>query len=148
MITRPLALLDRLLPPPRSMDGLFYVNAVLLVFFFMLFGSRFIVSPGVELENPDFHVPQAAGAMAGGRPTRLVIDLPRPGVAYTEDGQQTYPRLGEWLKRQAAQRPGGRVLLRADAGTVPMQDLLEVFELVRAAGFDVQLAAEPPASSR
>ncbi len=144
MITRPLALLDRLRPAPRSMDGLFFVNAVLLVFFFMFFGSRFIVSPGVELENPDFHVPRAEGATESAQPTRLVIDLPRPGIAYTEEGQQTYERLGVWLQRQAQLRPGGRVLLRADAATVPMQDLLKVFELVRAAGFEVLLAAEPP----
>jgi biopolymer transport protein ExbD len=148
MITRPLALLDRLRPPPRSMDGMFFVNAVLLGLFFMLFGSRFIVSPGVELENPDFHVPRSAGALLTAQPTRLVIDLPRPGIAYTEDGQQTYPRLAEWLQRQAEREPGGRVLIRADAGAVPMQDLFEVYELVRAAGFKVQVAAEPPAVAR
>ena len=145
MITRPLALLDRLRPPPRGLDSLFFVNAVLLAVFFALFGSRFVVSPGVELENPDFHVPSAAGALVGARPARLVIDLPRPGVAYTAEGQLNYRRLGDWLKREAARQPGGRVLIRADAGTVPARDLIEVYELVRAAGFQPQLAAEPGA---
>jgi biopolymer transport protein ExbD len=145
MITRPLGLSDRLRPAPRSFDGLFFVNAVLLGLFFALFGSRFVVSPGVELENPDFHVPVSAGALAGAVPTRLVIDIPRPGVAYTPEGQLNYQRLGDWLRRQAARQPGGRVLVRADAHSVPARDLLEVYELIRAAGFEVQLAAEPPA---
>lgn len=76
--------------------------------------------------------------------TTLVIDLPRPGVAFTPEGQQTYVRLEQWLERQAIRWPGARVLIRADANAVPMQDLLKVFELVRTAGFEVQLAAEPP----
>lgn len=147
MITRPLALLERLRPPPRNFDTLFFVNAVLLGLFFALFGSRFVVSPGVELENPDFRLPVAAGAVAGAQPTRLVIDIPRPGVAYTPEGQQNYRRLGEWLKREAARQPGGRVLIRADAGTVPARDLVEVYELVRSAGFQPQLAAESPGLS-
>jgi hypothetical protein len=143
MITRPLGLSERLRPAPRSFDAWFYVNAILLGLFFALFGSRFVVSPGVEVENPDFHVPVVAGAMSGAVPTRMVIDLPRPGVAFTDEGVQTYARLGEWLKRQAAIRPGGRVLIRADGRVVPTQDLLEVFELVSAAGFEVHIAATP-----
>lgn len=143
MITRPLGLSDRLRPAPRSFDALFFVNAILLGLFFVLFGSRFVVSPGVEIENPDFHVPVVNGAITRAVPTRMVIDLPRPGVAFTEEGVQTYARLGDWLKRQAAVRPGGRVLIRADGRVVPTQDLLEVAELVWAAGFEVQLAAIP-----
>lgn len=144
MITRPLGLGQRLRPPPRNFDGLFFVNAVLIGLYFMLFGSRFVISPGVALANPDFQVPTVRTAVAGALPTTLVIDLPRSGVAFTAEGQQSYVRLGQWLERQAVRWPGSRVLVRADADAVPMQDLLQVFELVRDAGFDVQLAAEPP----
>ena len=143
MITRPLELSDRLREPPRSFDSLFFVNAVLLGLYFAIFGSRFVIAPGVELENPAFQVPASASAIAGAMPAALVIDLPRPGVVFTAEGQQNYARMAVWLQQQSTRWPGARVLVRADAQTVPMQDLLHVFELIRAAGFEVQLAAEP-----
>ena len=142
MITRPLGLLDRLRPPPRSFDAIFYVNVALLGLYFALFGSRFVISPGVQLENPGFAVPQTEVAVAGAARTALVIDLPRAGVVFTPEGQQSYARLGDWLKEQRQRKSGSRVLVRVDRTAVPMQDLLTVFELIRQAGFEVQLAAE------
>lgn len=142
MITRPLGLLDKLRPAPRSFDALFYVNAVLLAVYFALFGSRFVIAPGVQLENPSFAVPQTSVAVSGAALTALVIDLPRSGVVITPEGQQTYQRLGDWLKTQREERTGARVLVRVDRSAVPMQDLITVFELIREAGFEVQLAAE------
>ena len=142
MITRPLALLDRLRPPPRVYDALFYVNLLLLGLFFALFGSRFVLSPGVQLENPEFQLPRTTVAGEGAARTVLVIDLPRGGVAITAEGQLTYQRLAGWLQQRGKELQGGRVLVRADATTVPMQDLLAVFEMIQAAGFEVQLAAD------
>lgn len=144
MITRPLGLLDRLRPAPRSFDSLFFVNAVLLAVYFALFGSRFVIAPGVQLENPSFAVPQTSVAVSGAALTALVIDLPRSGVVITPEGQQTYARLGDWLIKQRQLRAGARVLVRVDRSAVPMQDVMTVFELIRAAGFEVQLAAERP----
>ena len=46
MITRPLDLASKLRPEPRNFDWLFFVNAGLLVLFFVLFGSRFVLAPG------------------------------------------------------------------------------------------------------
>lgn len=146
MITRPLGLLDRLRPAPRSYDALFYVNAVLLGLYFAFFGSRFVLSPGVELANPEFALPQSTAAVAGAARTTLVIDLPRSGVVITPEGQQTYARLGGWLQQQRKAGAAGRILVRADRAAVSMQDLLVVFELIRAADFEVQLAAERPAA--
>ena len=45
MITRPLDLAAKLRPPPRSFDALFWVNVGVVVGFFALFGSRFVLAP-------------------------------------------------------------------------------------------------------
>ena len=62
MIARPLDLASRLRPPPQGMGSLHYVNVGLLCLFFSLFGSRFVLAPGLGL---DFQLPQLAGAQAG-----------------------------------------------------------------------------------
>ena len=66
MITRPLDLASKLRPPPRNLDMLFLVNGGLLVLFFMLFGSRFVLSPGLGV---DFRLPVMAGALANATAT-------------------------------------------------------------------------------
>ncbi|HEX2099957.1 MAG TPA: hypothetical protein VHF69_04810, partial [Candidatus Synoicihabitans sp.] len=146
MITRPLGLSEHLRRPPRSFDSLFFVNVVLLGLAFAFFGSRFVISPGVQLINPEFRLPVASGAKVGAVPTSMVIELPQAGIAFTEEGPMNYTRLADWLKRQRRPRGEGRVLIRADADTVPMRDVLTVFELVQGAGFEAHLAAEPMAA--
>lgn len=49
MITRPLDLASRLRPPPRGLDWLFVMNVALVALFFSLFGSRFVLAPGLGL---------------------------------------------------------------------------------------------------
>ena len=52
MITRPLELSSRLRPEPRTFDWVFYVNGGLIVLFFSLFGSQFVLAPGLgDLER-------------------------------------------------------------------------------------------------
>lgn len=59
MITRPLDLASKLRPEPRSNDWVFFVNAGLIVLFFSMFGSRFVLAPSVGIE-----LPEVAGANA------------------------------------------------------------------------------------
>ena len=63
MLTRPLELASRLRPAPRGLAWPFLVNAGLLVLFFSLFGSRFVLAPGLGV---DFRLPTVAGANAHG----------------------------------------------------------------------------------
>src|SRR5207248_1917121 len=62
MITRPLDLAAKLRPEPRNFDFLFLVNGGLLVLFFLLFESRFVLAPGLGL---DLHLPEVPGARSG-----------------------------------------------------------------------------------
>jgi len=83
MITRPLDLASKLRKAPQNFDALFYVNAGLLVLFFTLFGSRFVLAPGFGV---DFRLPVVEGANAGARSPTHVINVARSGNILTNDG--------------------------------------------------------------
>ena len=76
MITRPLDLASRLRPPPRSFDSLFFVNVGVIALFFFVFGSRFVLAPGLGV---NFTLPELRGADAGAARTTHVISVARPG---------------------------------------------------------------------
>ncbi|QYM79718.1 biopolymer transporter ExbD [Horticoccus luteus] len=130
MITRPLDLASRLRRPPRSFDVLFYVNVGLIVVFFILFGSRFVLAPGLGLE---FRMPTMEGARAGAAATTHVISVPRSGL-YFADGAMNAAQLRQWLEAQAKTVKQPVLLIRA-AATVPLSDLTEVSALAHEAGF-------------
>jgi len=140
MITRPLDLAAKLRPPPRSFDVLFFVNVALIGFFFSLFGSRFVLAPGIAIE-------QMAGANAGARPTTHYITVVKAGQIFAGNGIQTPEQLAGWLRAEAqtAEEPG--LLIRANAG-VEMSVVLDIASLAEAAGFRVQLAAAEPESKK
>ena len=148
MITRPLQLSDRLRPPPRSMDALFYVNVVLLGLFFALFGSRFVLSPGIEVLQPDFAIPASEG---GGSPvsTMAVISILGPNMVFTAEGRMSFGELAVWLPTQVGR--GGemdaRLLVRADI-RVSAEDVMKISDLATKSGFTgVQLALEDTQNS-
>ena len=148
MITRPLDLSSRLRPPPsRAFEFLFYVNGGLIVLFFGLFGSRFVLSPGLGV---NFELPKTerASAMPGAVATDVVIAIKGADMAFVEGAKVNYSGLRRYLEERAQEareqgRPGLRLLVQADAA-LTTKDLTEVYDMARAAGFAaVQVAAEP-----
>jgi biopolymer transport protein ExbD len=141
MITRPLDLASKLRQPPRSLDVLFLVNCALIVVFFVLFGSRFVLAPGLGV---DFRLPEMAGAVAGAAPTRVFISLPRSDMVLVDDGMLNYAQLRGWLEKRARSEKGLALLVRADR-RVPLEDLGIIAEMAVNAGFTggVQWAMEP-----
>ena len=141
MITHPLDLASRLRPPPRSFDHLFLLNGGLIVLFFFLFGSRFVLAPGLGV---GFKLPRMAGAIDGARAATVVISVPRSNMVLAEDGMLNYAQLRGWLQQRARKEPGLELLVRADR-SVPLEDLGVIAEMARAAGFTggVQVAMEP-----
>jgi biopolymer transport protein ExbD len=141
MITRPLNLSSRLKPPPRSFESLFYVNGGLIVLFFVLFGSRFVLSPGLGV---DFRVPVMPMAIPGALSTDVVIAVKGPDMAFVEGSKVNFIGLRQHLFERAQGHRGLRLLVQADAN-LATRDLTEVCDMARAAGFvSVQIAAEPP----
>jgi len=99
MITRPLDLSSRLRAAPRSFDALFWVNVGALVLFFGLFGSRFVLAPGLGV---DFYLPELGGARAGAVRTTHVISMARSGLIFTDDGALALAQIGGWLAAQSS----------------------------------------------
>lgn len=143
MITRPLDLASRLREPPRGFDWLFFVNVGLLGLFFALFGSRFVLAPGLGI---DFRLPIVAGANANARPATHVVSVINSGQIFTSDGLRKMSELADWLKLQARGTAAPLLLVRAGAD-VPTSVLADVASAARGAGFEMIWAAgEPPAA--
>jgi biopolymer transport protein ExbD len=140
MITRPLDLASRLRPPPRNFDAWFYVNAGVLVLFFLLFGSRFILAPGLGM---DFRLPQIAGASASATPATHHISVGESGQIYGDQGLLDLPQLRAWLQSERKRVAHPTLLVVADA-RVTVAQLGEIFDTAHAAGFQVNLAADEP----
>jgi biopolymer transport protein ExbD len=151
MITRPLDLASRPRRTPRNFDAFYFINAGLIVMFFLMFGSRFVLAPGLGLAGGvqlpgGFQLPVMPGANTSAVTTNVVISVPRSGVALVEDeGMINFAQLGVWLQARAKEHKAPVLLIRAD-GRVPTQDIADVEALAMAAGFTyVQLAFEESA---
>lgn len=143
MITRPLDLASRLRPIPRGWDALFYVNVGALTLFFMLFGSRFVLSPGLAV---DFRLPTASAAASARLESDVVITIPDSNVAIVEGAVLNFNSLGVWLREKAREdgspflQPGrrgttNRRLLVHVSDRLPARDLARVYALAADAGF-------------
>ena len=137
MITRPLELASRLQPQPRSFDWLFYVNAALIVLFFSLFGSRFVLAPGIAA------LPAVSGSDANARMTTHYISVHGEQQIFAGDGLHDLARLEVWLKAQAktAKNP---VLLVQSNRSVDFDLIARIVSSAKSAGFFVQIASTEP----
>lgn len=149
MITRPLELASRLRPEPRSLDALFFVNAGLLVLFFSLFGSRFVLAPGL-----DVNLPQMAGARGGATTATHHISVTRSGLIFVKAGPVTIDELKTWLadegkawQAQEGKRNHRPVLLVRASAEVPGGLLAKIVSAADSAGFSVTWAEEEPAAN-
>lgn len=140
MITRPLDLASKLRSEPRSFDVFFWVNTGVLVLFFVLFGSRFVLAPGVGI---DFSLPQFEGAIQGAARTTHVISVARTGLIFTDKGALNFDELKQWLKEQGGSAKSPVLLVRANAN-IPVVDLTDITSAAQKAGFQVQIAALEP----
>jgi biopolymer transport protein ExbD len=141
MITRPLDLAARLRREPRNFDFLFFVNVGLIVLFFFLFGSRFVLAPGLGV---DFRMPEMAGARAGAATTERVISVLPSGQIFAANGLLNMAQLREWLSVEAGKLREPSLLVRASAG-VPLSQLAEIVSAATEAGFTrVVVGAEEP----
>jgi biopolymer transport protein ExbD len=142
VITRPLDIASRLRPEPRNFDVLFYVDAGLIVLFFMLFGSRFVLAPGMDIV-----LPEVAGARVGAAVTTCYISVADSGQIYTNTGMLTPAQLEDWLKARAREDRQASLLIRASR-RVPFNRIAEIRNMATAAGFvRVVAAAEEPGFS-
>jgi biopolymer transport protein ExbD len=141
VITRPLELASRLREAPRGGATLFYVNVGLLALFFGLFGSRFVLSPGLGL---DFSLPVAGTAGTAAFTAEVVIAVPASGTALVEGQVLDFKALSAWLKAQDTKKGKRRLLVQA-SDALPSKDLADIYSMAADAGFlGVLIATEKP----
>lgn len=147
MITRPLDLASRLSPPPRDLDVFAWVNAGLIVLFFGLLGSQFVLAPGLPIgvaADSALDLPRMDGAISAAGPASVVVSYRRDNVILFEGGKYTLTELRKPMEDYARRHPGAVLLVRADR-QVSMQAFLDLCEMAREAGFaNVLAAAEQP----
>src|SRR5688572_12694257 len=142
MITRPLDLASRLRPAPRSFDGLFFVNVAALVLFFALFGSHFVLAPGLAV---NFQLPIAAGANANARAPTHVISVLSNGQIFTSHGapSRTLDEMPQYFAEQARETKDPVLLVRGDV-LVSTSRMIAISSAAKQAGFEVVWAASEP----
>lgn len=147
MITGPLELRSRLSAPPRDLDFFAWVNAGVIVLFFGLLGSRFVLAPGLPVGvagDSELVLPQMASATDSAGPASVVVSYRRDNVILFEGGKYTLHELRKHMEAYTKQHPGAVMLVRADQ-QVSMQAFLALCEMAREVGFaNVLAAAEQP----
>jgi len=143
MITRPLDLSSRLRAAPRNYDWLFGVNLGLVALAFVLFGSRFVLAPGLGV---NFAVPTTSSGATDLRSTTHVLTIVNEGQIFVRDGVKTLEELPAWLAAEARTAKQPALLVRAGAA-VPASLLTQVLGMAHTAGFGVTLAVEEPKRS-
>ncbi|MFT3869286.1 MAG: hypothetical protein QM715_12580 [Nibricoccus sp.] len=142
MITRPLDLLSKLRSPPRNYDVLFLVNGALIALFFSIFGSRFILSPGLSVDNTEFTLRKTPNAMGDLVATRVTISVNANGQIWGDTGLINESNLKEWLTQQAKRAPGSILLIIGDS-RASVDVCANIAETAVAVGFaGVHIAAQ------
>lgn len=150
MITRPLDLSTRLRPPPRSYDYLFWVNAVLIALFFLFFGSRFVLSPGMGVARSDDMLPIVTHAVDGAVATQLRVEVAEGGKLCVDTGFVSFEKFQEWLAGQAKRHPGAVLLVQYNKNN-DNELMTQITNAANEVGLRVQQAAldrAPPGASR
>ena len=146
MITRPLDLESRMSPPPRDFNAVAWVNVGLIVLFFSLLGSRFVLATGVLVgvgEAGVIELPSVNPASASTAATSVVVSYRRDNVILFEGGMYSLAELRKHMAAYTKDNPGSVMLVRADK-QVSNQALADLFAMAGAVGFkNVLLAAEP-----
>lgn len=146
MITRPLELESRMSPPPRDLNAVAWVNVGLIVLFFSLLGSRFVLATGVLVEVGEagaIELPSVNPASASTAATSVVVSYRRDNVILFEGGMYSLAELRRHMQAYTKNNPGSVMLVRADK-QVSNQALADLFAMAGAVGFkNVLLAAEP-----
>ena len=136
-------------PPPRDLDFVAWVNAAVILLFFTLLGSRFVLAPGVLIGSnlEKFALPAATNLQQA--PTAsVVVSYRSDEVILFEGAIVKLPELRQKLEAYARKHPGEVLLLLADKH-VSTQAVFDLSVMAQSAGFAYVLMAgeTPPATA-
>ncbi|HRG56138.1 MAG TPA: biopolymer transporter ExbD [Lacunisphaera sp.] len=152
MITRPLNLESRLSPPPRDLNAVAWVNVGVVVLFFSLLGSRFVLAPGVLVGTGGAGVvelPVVNASSMTAVATSVVVTYRRDNVILFQGGMYSLAELQKHMEVYAKKHPGSVLQVNADK-QVSMQAWADLCAMAGAAGFAnvILVAAEPDAAEK
>lgn len=135
MITQPLDLVSKLRVPPRDFDVFFWANGALIVLFFALLGSRFVLASGELVgvaSQESLELPRGGAAVQAA--ASVVVSYRRDEMILFEGGIYDIREFRPVLESYARKHSGAILLVRADR-QVSVQGFKELLDLARAAGF-------------
>lgn len=149
MITRPLDLESRLSAPPRDLNAVAWVNVGVIVLFFSLLGSRFVLAPGVLVGVGDagaIELPMVNASSITTVATSVVVTYRRDNVILFQGGMYNLTELRKHMEVYAKRHPGTVLQVNADK-QVSTQAWADLCAMASAVGFAnvVLVAAEPAA---
>lgn len=143
MITQPLDLVSKLRTSPRDFDVFFWANGALIVLFFALLGSRFVLASGELIgvgAQEEYDLPRGAATVQAA--ASVVVSYRRDEMILFEGGIYDIREFRSVLEAYTRKHPEATLLVRADR-QVSIQGFKELCDLARAAGFaNVLLATE------
>jgi biopolymer transport protein ExbD len=126
MIARPLDLASHLRRQPRSFDWVFFVNFGLIALFFVLFGSRFVLSPALAVNGEDIRLSTASEMTVTYTAVRYAVSIKANGQIFVDpNGLVNFEQLRRWLSDRAKLSPGARLMIYSDKA-VPVDDVLKI----------------------
>lgn len=129
MITRPLDLQSHLSPPPRDFSAVAWVNVGLIVLFFSLLGSRFVLAPGMLVE-----LPKMDSSLLTAVETSALLNYRRESMIVFGTGVYTLADIQAPLAAYAKAHPGSTLQVIADK-QVSTEALLKLGDIAAGAGF-------------
>ncbi len=141
MIVQPFNFTSRLRQTSVGFDAVPFIDACLILIFFSMFGSQFVVAPGVTVNLPAMQAP-AADAIPTSR-VLTVGEVEGRELIIFDNRVLSLETLENSFAQHPASGPGEVLLLRLQRD-VSVQLLVRINELAGKAGFSaVQIAAEP-----
>lgn len=113
------------------------LNVSLLVFFFIVYNSSFVLKPGINISLP-------AGAFQQGAPyTSMSVVLTQEGLVFYNDELTGLHTLGNTLAAAAVRNKTMQLTIEADA-RVPYDTVIRVLNMASAAGIsNIYLSVRP-----
>lgn len=137
MITRPLDLLSRLNRPARDLDVMHWISVIVVMVFFTLVGSRFVIAPGLLIggNEAEFGLPRLGGGAQYLATAPVVVGFRRDNVILFEGG--VYKRLVDLAGplQAAGRRHRGEILHVMADRQVSVVLVAELSELAIKSGF-------------
>ena len=128
-----------------TLDFVAWVNVAVIVLFFSLLGSRFVLAPGLLIdagEGEKFELPKTPEPQYSRTASRLVVTYRRDDVILFEGAIVKLPELEQHLTAYAKKHPGEVLLLVADRH-VTLEAVTKLSAMARSVGFAyVQTANE------